>query len=95
MKAIIIRNPFWHHPASVLSGFDLVIKIVPLFEAVVYPATEDAQKILDHLGWRKATFAPVVSFSFSLVTEPEIITKLRATFADLEIFTIQQQKPPP
>jgi len=92
MKAIIMRGFEGDNTASIMTGYDLVVKITSLFGATVYPRTEELQNVVNRLGWRAAEFYPAVSFTFSPVTEPEIIILLRTTFKDIEIFTTTQLK---
>lgn len=90
MRAIVIKNYCWDGVAPVLPGYDLVIKIVPLFKAVVYPdpTNKSLHKALDRLSWSEASFAPTINFSFFPKTESEIIALLKAAFKDLEVYVI-------
>ena len=86
MKVLVIRHVREDCEISMFNGYDLIVIIVPLFRAVVYPVKKGIQDIVDHLGWESAQFSSPVSFSFFPITELEMIARLEKVFKDLEIF---------
>ncbi|MCX6723880.1 MAG: hypothetical protein NT155_01745 [Candidatus Staskawiczbacteria bacterium] len=83
-----MKNVWGDCEISMSNGYDLVVKIMPLFGAEVYVFTKEAHDVVRHLRWSGSRYsATAASFYFFPVTESEIAVLLSRAFRNLEIFT--------